>query len=404
MKKMFITVFALMALLLISTSVFAAQTQLYALDGRTLLVEESQVPLYTAEGMGWFLEKPVTMYAPDGRTLVVPADRVEAHKAVGWFVKEDQSTTPVLPPEQAPAPTPQQPAEPAVTPETIVVVRYTDGSIVKVPLGHVATYKTLGWEHIYVEFNQLGNVIIYNLEGDSKEVTFEDAEKFTKSGWLFIKPGTQPAPLPELPDEKVTLFHHSGVTKEVNSSEVSSYKSRGYGSTVDEAIYNYAASGDGGEKVGAIALLQNKKYELAFREVKDALDKIEANNSEYVQKLYTLRSNIIDTWGAAANSPLGFINYWFDTRDGKKYIIFEYRNLGNKRITYLGVNFDICDKDGKVIETNAGSYFVNNLQMLPCDKARVGWVVKSGEDALSITNLKVKEVHYADNTVWKAEE
>lgn len=403
MKKMFITVFALMALLLISTSVFAAQTQLYALDGRTLLVEESQIPLYTAEGMGWFLEKPVTMYAPDGRTLVVPADRVEAQKAVGWFVKEDQST-PVLPPEQAPAPTPQQPAEPTVTPETIVVVRYTDGSIVKVPLGDVATYKTLGWEHIHVEFNQLGNVIIYNSEGDSREVTFEDAEKFTKSGWLFIKPGTQPAPLPELPDEKVTLFHHSGVTKEVNSSEVSSYKSRGYGSTIDEAIYNYAASGDGGEKVGAIALLQNKKYELAFREVKDALDKIEANNSEYVQKLYTLRSNIIDTWGAAANSPLGFINYWFDTRDGKKYIIFEYRNLGNKRITYLGVNFDICDKDGKVIETNAGSYFVNNLQMLPCDKARVGWVVKSGEDALSITNLKVKEVHFADNTVWKAAE
>ena len=42
--------------------------------------------------------------------------------------------------------------------------------------------------------------------------------------------------------------------------------------------------------------------------------------------------------------------------------------------------------------------------MLPCDKARVGWVVKSGEDALSITNLKVKEVHFADNTVWKAAE
>ncbi len=403
MKKMFITVFALTALLLISISVFAAQTQLYALDGRTLLVEESQIPIYTAEGMGWFLEKPVTMYAPDGRTLVVPADRVEAQKAVGWFVKEDQNT-PVLPPEQAPQQTPQEPGVPTVTPETIVVVRYTDGTIVKVPLGDVATYKKLGWEHIHVEFNQLGNVIIYNSEGDSREVTFEDAEKFTKSGWLFTKPGTQPAPLPELPDEKVTLFHHSGVTKEVNSSEVSSYKSRGYGSTVDEAIYNYAASGDGGENVGAIALLQNKKYELAFREVKDALDKIEANNSEYVQKLYTLRSNIIDTWGAAANSPLGFINYWFDTRDGKKYIIFEYRNLGNKRITYLGVNFDICDKDGKVIETNAGSYFVNNLQMLPCDKARVGWVVKSGEDALSITNLKVKEVHFADNTEWKAAE
>lgn len=77
------------ALLLIMTSVCMAKTELYALDGRTLVVEDSQIGIYTAPGMGWFKEKPVTMYSADGRTLVVSTDRVEAHKAVGWYLWHD---------------------------------------------------------------------------------------------------------------------------------------------------------------------------------------------------------------------------------------------------------------------------------------------------------------------------
>ena len=80
---------------------------------------------------------------------------------------------------------------------------------------------------------------------------------------------------------------------------------------------------------------------------------------------------------------------------------FEYRNISNSRIKYFEINFDICDAEGKVIETNSGSYFVDNLQLVPCDKTRVGWEAKSGKDAASITNVKVKEVRFSDGTVWK---
>lgn len=403
-KRKIITILCLASLVLSCVTVSAAEVMVYALDGRTLLIDESQVEIYTAEGMGWFKEKPVTMYSADGRTIVVPADMVEAQKAVGWFVKEGEETT-TLPPER-PESSSQNGGQSA---EDLQVVKYTDGTLIRVPLKDVAAYKALGWEHIYVEFNAMGNVIIYNGAGDPKEVSFENAEKYTKEGWYFIKPGTQPAPLPELPeeekpvqDENITIYHHSGTTKTINSTEFESYKGKGYGKSLEEAIYNFAMYGDGGENKGSVALLNDKKYELSFREIESALDKIEDSNSEYVTLLYNQRTKIVETWETAANSPLGFINYWFDNRDGKRVVLFEYRNIGNKRITYLAINFDICDSSGEVIETNEGSYFVNNLQVIPCDKTRVGWVVQSGNDAVSVKNVKVIEVRFSDGTVWKA--
>ena len=134
--------------------------------------------------------------------------------------------------------------------------------------------------------------------------------------------------------------------------------------------------------------------------VSEAIEKLENTESEYVSMLYYLRTMVTDTWREAANSPLGFINYWFSEKDGKSIVVFEYRNVSNSRITSFRINFDICDKDGNVIETNSGSYYVNNLQMVPCDKKRVAWIIQNGKDAASIKNLKIAEVVFSDNTKW----
>ncbi len=399
MKKTFRIIFCTIALLVMTTAVHAEKTELYALDGRTIFVEESQIATYTAEGMGWYLEKPVTMYAADGRTIVVPADKVEAQKAVGWFVKNDEQTTET----NDNTTNSEQTAQPEniVDNENTSVVRYTDKTIIRVPSYHVVMYKTLGWEEINAEFTPYGNVIMYNSVGDTMEITLAEISKYEQEGWSFVKPGTQSD---VKSDDKVIIYSYDGTSKEVLQSEVESYKAKAWGLSYEEAVYTYATLGDGGEKTGAVTLLENNRYELAFLSVQEGLSKIENSSSEYVTLLYSLRSTIIDTWRKAANSPLGFINYWFNEKDGNKVIVFEYRNVGNQRITYFGINFDICDKDGNVIETNSGSYFVNNLQLVPCDKTRVGWSIKSGDAAYSIKNVKVKEVRYADGTSWTAAE
>ena len=93
MKITFKTLACLAASLAVSVAVCAEKTELYALDGRTLFVDEAQIEAYTAPGMGWYLEKPVTMHAADGRTIVVAADQIEAYKAVGWFLEEPTDKT-----------------------------------------------------------------------------------------------------------------------------------------------------------------------------------------------------------------------------------------------------------------------------------------------------------------------
>ncbi len=399
MKNGFKILLCITALFLMTTTVFASQVELYALDGRTLMVEEDQVAVYTAEGMGWFKDKPVTMHSADGRTIVVPLDRVEAQKKVGWFVSETNDENKAQTPEDVvnnQQPDVQTPVTPPTTEGKTAYVKYTDGTIVKVPYEHVDMYKTLGW--VQVESDQKDSTItIYDNAGNSKTVNVADVAKYILEGWSTVKKEENSG---GDSGEDITVYSYDGQQKTVPLSQLDTYKAQGWYPAYDEAVYAYAAFGNGADVLGATKLLENKSYELAFNLVQDALDKLEGTNSEYVSLLYYLRSSITDTWRTAANSPLGFINYWFSDKDGKGLVVFEYRNVSNSRIQSFKINFDICDEKGTVIETNAGSYYVDKLEMIPCDKKRVAWVIKTGDSAKSIKNLKVKEVVFSDGTKW----
>lgn len=398
MKRSIKVLLCIGASLAMSITAFAAKTELYSLDGRTLFVDENQIEIYTAEGMGWFKEKPVTMYAADGRTLVVPADKVEAHKAVGWFLEGEADSKDEL----TDAPASDKATESADEKESgseqtqsdaseeRVNVKYTDGTVVNVPAYHVEMYKALGWVVTGSELLSVQKVTMYNSEGVAKEVNLDEVAKYELAGWTKAKPD----------GNSVTLYFYDGSTKTVLESAAEGYKAQGWYGSYDEAVYSYAAFGDGKDVLGATQLLENKKYEMAFNMVQDALDKIENTDSEYVSLLYYLRSMVTDSWREAANSPLGFINYWFTEKDGKWIVVFEYRNVSNSRIQSFKINFDVCNASGEIIETNAGSYNVSNLQMVPCEKKRVAWIIEKGSEAKSIKNLKVKEVVFSDATKW----
>ena len=64
-------------------------TQMYALDGRTIYVPNSEVDAH--KNVGWYLTPVTTMYAPDGRTIVIPQDEVTAYQNVGWYETEAQA-------------------------------------------------------------------------------------------------------------------------------------------------------------------------------------------------------------------------------------------------------------------------------------------------------------------------
>lgn len=404
MKK--ICTFALTAVMMLSASAscFAADVTLYALDGRTLTVNEAQITTYTAEGMGWYLEPPVTLYSADGRTVTVAAKDVDAYKKVGWYSLAEL-------PEGAVKPTTTTPSNDtsnntsgntsgSVATGTTVKIKYTDGTVISVPSEHLEMYKALGWVLHTSTVSQPADektVTVYDSNGNSKVIEKEALAAYISAGWLTTPPQVGK---PTESVEMVTVYSHDGTTKDIPADQREAYKAQGYYSAYDEAVYAYAAFGNGSDTLGATQLVENKKYEQAFNMVSEALEKLENTDSEYVSMLYYLRTVVTDTWREAANSPLGFINYWFSEKDGKPIVVFEYRNVSNSRITSFRINFDICDSKGNVIETNSGSYYVNNLQMLPCDKKRVAWIVQNGKEAAGIKNLKIAEVVFSDNTKW----
>lgn len=58
-------------------------TLMHAPGNRTLTVRNTEIKLY--ESLGWYLEPVSTMYAIDGRTLVVKNTEIELYKTVGWY-------------------------------------------------------------------------------------------------------------------------------------------------------------------------------------------------------------------------------------------------------------------------------------------------------------------------------
>ena len=86
---------------------------MYAADGRTLPVIQSEVELYKT--VGWYTEPVVIMYAADGRTLPVIQSEVELYKTVGWYA------------------------------EPVVIMYAVDGRTLPVIQSEVELYKTVGW-------------------------------------------------------------------------------------------------------------------------------------------------------------------------------------------------------------------------------------------------------------------
>ncbi|MBR2404281.1 MAG: copper amine oxidase N-terminal domain-containing protein, partial [Clostridia bacterium] len=64
-------------------------TQMYALDGRTIYVPNSEVEAH--KNVGWYLTPVTTMYASDGRTIVISQDEITNYKNVGWYETEAQA-------------------------------------------------------------------------------------------------------------------------------------------------------------------------------------------------------------------------------------------------------------------------------------------------------------------------
>lgn len=143
MKKYFkIIISAMLLVSLVCTSAMAVT--MYAPDGRTIDVPESDVELW--QSVGWFTSPVVTIYAPDGREAKVLFADLEAYLSVGWY------SVPVQ------------------------YIYAPDGRCAVVEKNQVEAYVELGW---YTEPVK----IMYDLDGNTVLIFASDEEEYNKRGW-----------------------------------------------------------------------------------------------------------------------------------------------------------------------------------------------------------------------------
>ncbi len=115
---------------------------MYSLDGRTCVVNESEV--YAYKMVGWYNGKPVTMYSDDGRAIIVGEREISDYEKVGWHYK--------------------------------VTMYAPDGRTAEVPYADVQAWKNVGW---YTE----PVVVMYSLDGRTVTIAESEIEAYKAVGW-----------------------------------------------------------------------------------------------------------------------------------------------------------------------------------------------------------------------------
>lgn len=62
---------------------------MYATDGRTISVKESEINAYKA--VGWYSEPVVIVYSYGGNMMVIPQSQIETYRSQGWYTNPEEA-------------------------------------------------------------------------------------------------------------------------------------------------------------------------------------------------------------------------------------------------------------------------------------------------------------------------
>lgn len=153
MRKAAVTALLAACLMMAAMPVGSASTVLYAPDGRTAAVADTEVDTYTA--LGWFKtyeETIKTLYAPDGRQITVYLSEVPSYLVLGWY---------------------------ASYAETVKTLYAADGRSMVVYKSEAPLYTALGWYETREEVVDT----LYAADGRTIEVYKAEAPAYLALGW-----------------------------------------------------------------------------------------------------------------------------------------------------------------------------------------------------------------------------
>ncbi len=376
---------------------------MYAPDGRTRLVAESEISAY--EKVGWYTYAVTTMYAPDGRTRVVAKEDVAKWEAVGWYTYEvtilyapDGRTRVVAKEDVA--------KWEAVGWYTYAVATMyaPDGRTRVVPKEDIAKWEAVGWYTYAV-------ATMYAPDGRTRVVPKEDIAKWEAVGWYTYAVATMYAPdgrTRVVPKEDIAkweavgwytyavtiLYAMDGRTQVVATQDAAKWRNVGwytkYEYTVLQESSSYVSKGN---YESAIQCLEKGVANAPDAKAKAVLD----NELRYVA----------NKWYQKIGSPLAIASYSINTSGKVPKVTMYFRNVGTKTITSFRVKFYCYDAKGKpTVDTsglnNGFTGKMSNVSIAALDDAGYYWNLNGNTKTTSIQNAKVISVTFSDGTTWSA--
>ncbi len=202
-------------LLLLCAVPVSADVYIYAEDGRSVPVKESEVEAYKA--VGWYESKIVPMYSADGRETNVNIENIEEYKSVGWYIEPlttlyapDGRTVTVLQSEVLSY------QEVGWYTEPVDIMYSADGREIVVLKNEVSQYRQVGWYTEPVSY-------MYSADGREIVVLKDEVSKYSQVGWYAVP--------------VVTVTSLDGRSIVILESEIDLYESVGWYYGIPTTIY-----------------------------------------------------------------------------------------------------------------------------------------------------------------------
>lgn len=391
-------------------------TLLYAEDGRTIRVMNSEVPAYTA--VGWYTEPFVTVYAMDGRTLSIPTSTLDAYLAVGWYADQSEIYTTVYSPDGSTLEIMKNdiPAYAAVGWYTVPVttVYALDGRTLVIPESDVSAYLAVGWYKNY--YDTVTRLCAYDSTSAShvKYITVFKAEvpAWVAVGWSE-----------NYVDLLTTVYGFTGFNDEI--SELRVYKARlqsflnyGFYTSLDALVDAYVRAKEYEYILNALSNGYYKYLENSAEEVLVTMKNNRSSNSNtkyYVQGdwYYTSldvdgsqRKRVLKTLYNGKGSPLVSLGYDITYSNGTPEVSIKFINAGSKIITAFELEFNCYDAYGSATSdyswaSSKISGYTDNANMKSGEIETFTWTLDENKRTKTIKNLIIKRVAFSDGTTWK---
>lgn len=140
-------------------------------------------------------------------------------------------------------------------------------------------------------------------------------------------------------------------------------------------------------------------YNSVFEAAKTLLPYV--SGTKYEQGVYDIRTEAMNLWRSQSGRPMGVIKYTLGKDSiGTPKVTINFRNISYKKIIAYKVKFDCYNVFGGYEDTYYSYYYDDNANLSVAGTVNTTWTLYGADSVNTVTNIRVTEAVFEDGTKW----